>query len=370
MSTATPEPSLTPLPSATASPVPSFTAAPTASPAAAATLEATATEVVATSTSSVPWNPLGTVVIGQQTSYERKAVKATLQKMIEDMGGLSWTVSPGSKVALKVCLPALINGADKYRYGTHPEVVRALGELLIDAGAGEIYIVEALPTATAYADWGYDEIYKSINATLVDLNLPLIYADFGEAPVGAAALVYEKFTVNRILTEVDAIISLAKMKCHAATGIALAMQNLLGMVPYSKYRLQETDTYPSEFYQDIKTNLPRIIIDLNMAFPLSLAVIDGIQSVQGGESDSVPGVQPIDPGLLLLGQNPTAVDTIATLCMGFDSLARFPAPPFTHSDNYLNLAYNLGLGTNLPEQIEVLGPAVQDVAVPFAVPTG
>jgi uncharacterized protein (DUF362 family) len=325
-------------------------------------------EVVATSTASVPWNPLGTVVIGQQTSYERKTVKQTLQKMIEDMGGLSWTVSAGGKVALKVCLPAGAGAIENHRFGTHPEVVRALGELLLDAGAGQLYIVEALADAGAFAAWGYEEIAQSLNATLVDLNQPAPYDAFGEVEVGPASLVYPKFTVNQLLNEVDTIISLAKMKCHASLGIALSMQNLEGMVPVSQYRAQETDTFPSAFYAEIKTALPRIIIDLNMAFPLHLAVIDGIQTVQGGEAASVPGVQPIDPGLLLLGQNPTAVDTIATLCMGFDSLARFPTPPFTQSDNYLNLAYNLGLGTNLPEQIEVLGPAVQDVAVPFAAP--
>jgi uncharacterized protein (DUF362 family) len=368
-----PAPTLTPTtaPTASATPQPTFTLlppTPTATPEEPDEARYTE-EVVATSTASVPWNPLGTVVIGQQTRYERQAVKATLQTMIETMGGLSWTVPPGGKVALKVSIPPLLqSSAEAYRYGTHPEVVRALGELLLDAGAGQLYIVEALPTPAAYAEWGYEEVAQSLNATLVDLNTPLPSAHYGEVPVGSAALIYEKFTVNRILTEVDVIISLAKMKCHSATGIALAMHNLLGMVPYSQYRQQESDTSPTEFYQDVKTNLPRIIIDLNMAFPLHLALIDGIQSVQGGESDAVPSVQPINPGLLFVGQNPTAVDSIATLAMGFDSLARHPNPPFIRSDNYLNLAYNLGLGTNLPEEIEVLGPAVQDILVPFTPP--
>lgn len=363
-------PTNTPPPTVTSTPQPTLTRVPP-------TLSATAqisTEVVATSTASVPWNPLGTVVIGQQASYERPAVRETIQKMIEDMGGLNWTAPQGGKVVIKVSLPAVGNTADRHRFGTHPEVVRALGELLLDAGAARLFIVEALADPADFTAWGYDEIAKSLNADLVDLNLPAPYAEFGEVAVGSAALVYEKFTANQLLNEVDAIISLAKMKCHSALGIALSMQNLVGMVPYSHYRLQDADTYPSAFYEDVKAGqrsqiAPRVIIDLNMAFPLNLAVIDGIQTVQGGETDAVPGALPIDPGLLFLGQNPTCVDSIATLAMGFDSLARFPMPPFVRSDNYLNLAYNLGMGTNLPEQIEVLGPALEEITVPFAAPT-
>ena len=146
----------------------------------------------------MPWNPLGTVVIGQQTSYERKAVKAVMQKMIEDMGGLSWTVPPGGSVALKVCLPAWSDSAENLRFGTHPEVVRALGELLLDAGAGTLYIVEALAEPGAFTAWGYQEIAQPLNATLVDLNSPLPAEDFIEVPVVSAALVYESFKVNRI----------------------------------------------------------------------------------------------------------------------------------------------------------------------------
>ncbi|MFZ6027550.1 MAG: DUF362 domain-containing protein [Chloroflexota bacterium] len=370
-----PAPAEPPLPTDTSLPTPTPTVPPTFTPLppTPSATPAASVEVAATSTASVPWNPLGTVVIGQQAGYERRPVKETLQQMIEDMGGLHWTVPPGGKVALKVCLPAAGNAAERHRFGTHPEVVRALGELLLDAGAGKLLIVEALADPGAFTAWGYDEIAETLNAALIDLNLPAPYAEFGEMAVGSAALVYEKFAVNQALNEVDSIISLAKMKCHSALGIALSMQNLAGMVPYTRYRLQDADNYPSAFYEDVKPQqrsqvAPRVIIDLNMAFPLNLALIDGIQTVQGGESDAVPGVEPIDAGLLLVGQNPTCVDAVATLAMGFDPLARFPMPPFLRSDNYLNLAYNLGLGTNLPEQIEVLGPALEEIIVPFAAP--
>jgi len=60
-----------------------------------------------------------------------------------------------------------------------------------------------------------------------------------------------------------------------------------------------------------------------------------------------------------------AADTVATAAMGFDPAAEPPAAPFLRADNYLNLAYEFGLGTNRLDEIEVVGASIDDVRYEF-----
>jgi hypothetical protein len=51
--------------------------------------------------------------------------------------------------------------------------------------------------------------------------------------------------------------------------------------------------------------------------------------------------------------------------MGFDPTAEAPDEPFLRSVNHLNLANSLGMGTNRLNEIEVLGPRVEDLVIKF-----
>jgi len=296
--------------------------------------------------------------------------------MLGDMWKFKDIVPAGAKVAIKVNLTGGVKAYDMAGVPavesvvTHPEVVRALGELLLDAGASQLYIVESVYEWQSYIDWGYEEIAKPLNAKLIDLNAPDPYPDFATVPVGPAHIIYENFTFNRILTEVDTFISVAKMKCHIECGVTHSLKNLVGLVPYSLYRSSAQDGTRSAFHEESKSRLPRIIVDLNMARPIHLAVIDGIKTIEAGEGTWAEGVKQVTPGLLFAGKNALATDTVATAVMGFDPGVRYPSVPFTRADNYLNIAHNLELGTNLLEKIDVLGPSIQDVLYPFRPATG
>jgi hypothetical protein len=51
--------------------------------------------------------------------------------------------------------------------------------------------------------------------------------------------------------------------------------------------------------------------------------------------------------------------------MGFDPTADYPDVPFLRADNHLNIAYQLGLGTNRLADIEVVGAQLDDVKMVF-----
>jgi len=313
------------------------------------------------------------VAIAQAKTYDGVLIKQKIQDLLDALGGLADIVKAGARVALKVNLTGGMHFSPPEgftapeSYVTHPEVVRALGELLFDAGAGELYIVEAVYDQVSYPAWGYDQVAKGLGATLIDLNAPAPYPDFVRSPTGPGWLIYEDFLFNPILGEVDTFISLAKMKCHFNCGITLSMKNLVGLVPYTHYRLSEDHWWRSAFHgegEQTKTRLPRVILDLNRARPIHFALIDGVMTAEGGESPR-GSFRPVQPGMLIAGKNPVATDAVATAAMGFDPLASPPTLPFIRSDNYLTMAGELGMGSNDLRRVEVVGTALDDVKVQF-----
>jgi uncharacterized protein (DUF362 family) len=245
-------------------------------------------------------------------------------------------------------------------------VVRALGELLRDAGAGELFILEGVYHWAGFPN--YQEVAKELGATLINLNTPEPYPDFATTPLGADWFIYQNFTFNRILEEVDVFVSVAKMKCHWCCGVTHSVKNLVGLVPVGFYQLNPADTHRSALHgpdDTFKIRLPRVIMDLNRARPIHLALIDGVKTVEAGEGPWIETMALVEPGVLIAGKDPVATDAVATAAMAFDPTLEPPASPFLRADNHLNLARVLGLGTNRLEEIEVVGASIDEVRYEF-----
>jgi len=314
------------------------------------------------------------VAIARVVNYDRALVRKRMQALFDSIGGLKDVIRSGDRVAIKVNLTGgtsvkpLPGVSAIESYITHPEVVRVLGEMVRDAGAGKLYFVEAVYEQESWRAWGCEEVAKALDATLVDLNSPQPYPDFMLKSVGEGWFIYKDFFFNRILEEIDVFISVAKMKCHYSAGVTLAMKNLVGLVPLKNYRLEAAHTYRSAFHgasSETGTRLPRVIVDLNRARPIHFALIDGIKTTDGGEGPWIQTMAVVAPGVLIAGKNPLATDAVATAVMGFDPTAAPMTVPFVRSDNHLNLARELGLGTNRLEEIKVVGASIEDVRYRF-----
>jgi uncharacterized protein (DUF362 family) len=316
---------------------------------------------------------LSQVAIAQAESYDRVLVRQQVQALLDGLGGLDDVISSGDRVAIKVNLtggthfdpPAGLSATESYL--THPEVVRALGELSCDAGARELFIVEAVYDQESYRLFGYEEVAEAIDATLIDLNDSHPYSDFASTPVGEDWFIYESFALNHILEEIDVFISVAKMKCHFNCGVTHSMKNLIGLLPASRYRLDRSHWWRSALHgpgNEAKTRLPRVILDLNRARPIHLALIDGVKTAEGGDAPR-GSFNPVQPGVLIAGKDPVAADAVATAAMGFDPTVESFNVPFIRCDNYLNIAHELGLGTNRLQEIEVVGASIDDVRYEF-----
>ena len=315
-----------------------------------------------------------TVAIATARDYSRDQIYARVRDLLDAIGGLDDVVSRGDRVAIKVNLTGgtsvqPLHGISAIEsYVTHPEVVRALGQLLRDAGARELLIVEAVYEWASYVAWGYVEVANAIGATLIDLNDTAPYNDYAQAAVGEGALIYNHFAFNHVLEDVNAFVSVSKMKNHYSCGVTHTMKNLIGLVPARFYRLSEDHNHRSAFHGEgdaFGTRLPRVIADLNRARPIHLGLVDGIKTTQGGEGPWIGTISPIAPGVLIAGKDAVATDAVATAAMGYDPTVGPPNLPFLRSDNHLNLARELGLGTNRLDEIDVVGHRLDDVAMNF-----
>ena len=109
--------------------------------------------------------------------------------------------------------------------------------------------------------------------------------------------------------------------------------------------------------------VPRHTVDAVGIRPIDLAVIDGVETVSGGEGPWLRLARQA-PGLLLAGRNAVCTDAVATAVMGYDPTAAGGTGPFPGA-NHLALAVALGLGVNDVREIEVRGLPLKVARHPF-----
>lgn len=304
-------------------------------------------------------------------SYDRNLIGKKVRESLDLIGGIQDVIKSGSTVAVKTNLTGGMEYNDHFAvpairsYWTHPEVVRAVCECARDAGAKKIVIIEGVYSFNDYTQSGYDEVAKDVGAVLLDANSPEPYSDFVEKPVGENALVYRSLKLNPILSEIDTLVSVAKMKCHGSAGVTHGMKNLIGLLPMALHQKNPRDGHRSTIHVDGRTRLPRVILDVNAACPIALTVIDGIETTEAGEGPWARSMAPVKPGLLITGKDPVAADAAATIVQGFDPMAEDFTHPFLRSENYLKKAHALGMGTAVPGDIQIKGTSLQDARFPF-----
>jgi uncharacterized protein (DUF362 family) len=249
-------------------------------------------------------------------------------------------------------------------FWTHPEVVKAAGDFVKAAGPKKIYIIEAIYDDESYNNYGFKEAATYLGATLIDLNATTPYNAHVQRSVGGGWLIYQSFTQNAILNDCDCIISFPKAKQHAGAGVTHAMKNLVGSVPLGIYGHGPDDTMRTLFHQhreidnNPNSNLRRIVVDLNSATKIHLAVTDAIKTTLGSEGPWNRDLVPTTFNRLIVSKDVVAADSIATKVIGFDPMVADGEGVFYGGINYLKLASEKGLGNYDLAKIQVKGVAV------------
>lgn len=338
--------------------------------------------------------PASTVAIARCRSYEDD-LAGKLSRMFDQIGGIGSLVK-GKTVALKLNLtgnPKRFPVDPAYPYRNDPVTVAATTHLLARAGARRIRIIETFFPARQdmelWARYGLD--IKAINNSgcrvewenAQNLGLGRQYV---RVKVPWGGYIYPAYDLNHSFVDCDVYASLSKLKNHWIAGVTMSLKNSFGITPCSLYGgdcgpsgnedpQQERGpvchngarTPPSGVPQEIDPasprdyghRVPRITADLAGVRPIDLAIVDGVESIRGGEGVWNPGVQIIKPGLLLAGKNPVCVDAVCMAVMGYDPKADRGVKPFVRGDNTLKLAEAQGIGTTDLNRIEVAGLAVK-----------
>lgn len=307
------------------------------------------------------------VAVADVRTYNRAELKAALITMFDQIGGLSDIIGQGDTVGMKVNLTGGTGSLGSYSdtacetFWTHPEVVRAVGELVKDAGASKVYIVESVYDWDSFTDYGFDTVANYLGGQLVDLNKTPPYTSYVTRNVGDGWLIYKTLKQNQVLDECDCFISLPKAKRHKGAGVTHAMKNLVGTLPvpvglYNAGASNRSAIHQHRKYDgNVNSNLCRVVIDLNLATRIHLAVTDAIKTVLGSEGPWNRDFQPAVFNRLIASKDVVAADSVATNVIGFYPMAADLTVPFPDSINYLRLATEKGMGQYDLSKIEVLG---------------
>jgi len=351
--------------------------------------------------------PAAPVSIARCASYDED-VTAKLAAMFDQLGGLERVVK-NKTVTVKLNMTGApsqrVNGlAPAITHYTHPKLVGAAAYLMGRAGARRIRFVEsAWATAGPLEDvmldsgWNVRALESAPTGSSVvefeNTNALGKSKQYSRFPVPSNAYMYPAYDLNRAYEDTDVFVSMAKLKNHATCGVTLSLKNCFGIIPASIYgddageqepnesptsgrsrvghegRRQPSKSAPQELHfgenHDPGYRVPHIVADLSAARPIDLQIIDGVESIAGGEGPWIRGVRVVKPGVLLAGLNPVCTDAVATAVMGYNPRSTRGTAPFTTCDNTLLLAEGHGVGTTDLQRIEVRGVPIEQALYRF-----
>lgn len=352
--------------------------------------------------SPAPTLPTAPVAVAKCADYG-PACRGALATLFDQIG--AERLIKGKTVAIKLNLTGgardSLRGMPKGEtYWVHPEVVGSTISLLSAAGARRIRLVESslgasnsLEEFMQRAGWNPRDFSSAAERVeFEDTNYAGPGGNYVRLPVPGGGMLFRAYDVNHSYQDCDVYVSLAKLKEHATAGGTLSMKNSFGIPPVTIYGAdagidepaavaggsrsmlhdggrQPSKSAPSEndpsSPRDPGYRVPRVTVDLALARPIHLAIIDGVSTAAGGEGPWVRHCRPVRAGLLIAGTNPVTTDAVSTALMGFDPMADHGTAPFEGCDSTLKLAEQAGIGTRDLRNIEVIGVPISKARVYF-----
>lgn len=161
-------------------------------------------------------------------NYEYEKVKSAIAQSFANLGGISKYINKNETVLLKVNLIMKKNPDEAAT--THPAIVRALAEILINYGCNVVIgdspggPFREILLRSIYKTTGMEDVAKQTGATL-NYNTGTTHVD------NSNGLILKHLTVADFITKVDKIISVSKLKAHCMTKMTGATKNMFGTIP-------------------------------------------------------------------------------------------------------------------------------------------
>jgi uncharacterized protein (DUF362 family) len=258
--------------------------------------------------------------------------KAALDTLLAELGGIEalMSVEPAKATVLikpNLCLPH----PAKMATTTPSESVGALCTLLEEQGVRKIIVADH--TLQSKNRFGKTEMVKmAADHPRVDLVFANEQRHF--EPVEVEGKVLKKTEVMKLMARSDLVVNFAAAKHHSATGVSLALKNLMGTI-WNR----------SEFHT--KLDLDQAIGDLALAVRPHLNLVDaGRVLLNGG---------PTGPGPVIEGDGLFASTDIVALDSVVASLYDFGGKTLKGTEiPHLVAAHKNGMGELDPGRIEII----------------
>ena len=248
-------------------------------------------------------------------NYTKDIIKGTEE--ILEKANLKDLLKKDMKVSIKpnlVLASPAENGAT-----THPEVVEGIILYLRKFGIKDIEIIESSwvgdNTKRAFKVCGYEALSKKYQVPLYDLK--------DDQKVNLKGM-----EIFKKAYDTDFLINVPVLKAHCQTNLTCCLKNLKGCISDKEKRKFHT------------MGLHRPIALLNTVLKPDFHVIDGIC----GDLTFEEGGTPVERNIILAGRDPLLLDSYCAEQIGYDK----------DEIEYLNIAYELGVGQLYHDDVEII----------------
>jgi uncharacterized protein (DUF362 family)/NAD-dependent dihydropyrimidine dehydrogenase PreA subunit len=234
-----------------------------------------------------------TVSISKAASYRKEVIRASMQRLLEPLGGIGAFIRPGERVLIKPNL--LAARPPEKAVTTHPAIVREL--ILLVRQAGAIPLVGDSPGIG-----GLRKVAErsGILAVLEETKTELVA--FDEIAEVSSSGTFKRFELARPYLEADKVINLPKLKTHEMMTMTCGVKNLFGAV---------VGTAKAAWHLKAGANrelFAKMLVEIHQLRPPDLTIVDAVTAMEG---DGPGSGDPRFVGCLLAGRNALSVDLVA-----------------------------------------------------------
>lgn len=276
------------------------------------------------------------------SDYEHEKLREALLAALEPIGGLDW-VTKGMKIGIKANLVSF--HAPETAVTTHPAVLCALTELLVERGAS---VVIGDSPGGLYNAVFVNRVYAAAKMHTTETYGAALNHDFSEKEaVYPEAVQAKSFRYTAYLDDCDVILNVCKLKSHGMMGMSNAAKNLFGVIP-GTIKPEYHYRYPNP------NDFADMIVDLNCYFQPMLCICDAVVAMEGnGPTQGTP----TEMNCLLASKSSHCLDLVAAHLIGMTA----------EDVPTLQAALRRGLIPNTWDELEVLGDAERFVKEDFEV---
>jgi uncharacterized protein (DUF362 family) len=228
---------------------------------------------------------------------------------------------------------------------TNPIVIAAAREAFLRLGAEHVLIGDGSgmdrDAQAILESMHMREVVGPLGKIFVDLNTD----DVERVILKTRASRLKELYFPKTVRHADFLVSMPKLKTHHWAGVTLSLKNMFGTVPGGCYG------WPKNILH--WAGIDRAILDINAAIRPDFAIVDGIVGMEG--NGPIQGT-PKPAGVLILGDDPVAVDSTCARVMGL----------VPEKIKHIARAATL-LGHIATEKIKQLGESIAEMRTPFSV---